>query len=328
MHSERHEALERKSPTAKILHWSTVAPWRGIRVSQQTVVGPNDVLMDDGWNIIRMPLLVGKPCFGQPTAFARHGGPQPILHPVRGLLPSRCMRCSAKDACENVAKKRLRVTTNVQDAFRAFDRAGGTYGLGNPSDCPTAQRQFDALVHALVRHGGFTSCNDAVVVAHYESARDEARQLAAKRKRVARLKAARRGDLDDEMLALLEDHRLWREAQLRLVLRKSELPARIARLPLKSARLTADAWLARLVLTLRRAPVNHSSVASEMMRHRPTSYRNHNALRQRVENDLLRVDLLERYCVPGHNTSVWPRFDLKQALRDSEQLTHYKAMAA
>lgn len=328
MISDRHEALERMSPVQKIRHWSQHEPWSGIRVSQLTVIGPNQIVMDADWNIIRSPLLVGKPCFGQPTAFARHGGVQPILHPVRGLIPSRCMRCTAKDACENVAKKRLRVTTEVQDAYRAFERAGGAYGLKHQADCPAAQRQFDALVQALVRHGGFTNVNDSAVLAHYAHGKEKARQAAAQRKRRARLTAARRGDLDDDVLRLLDDHRRWREARLRLAIRTPGMFWRITRLPPSSAPVTADAWLARLLLQMRRAPVNNSSIAAQMMKLRLDRYTNHNSLRQRVERDLLRVDMLERLCLPGEESPVWPRFDLQEALIEDEQLSHYRSLLA
>lgn len=323
MISARHEALERMRPAEKVRHWAQKEPWKGIRVNQRVEIGSNQIVMDERCNIIRSPTVIGKPCLGQPTAFARHGGIQPILHAVKGHMPSRCMRCSTKDACERIAKARLRVTTEVQDAYRAFERAGGAYGLNNPHDCPTAQRQFDGLVNALVRHGGFTSCNDAVAIAHYEEERTQARLLDAKKKRQARLAAARRGNIDEHVVSILEDHRRWREAQLRVAIGTAGMSPRISRLPPSSARQTADVWLARMLLTLRREPVNHSRIAREMMRRSPAHYSNHNALRQRVENDLLRIDLLERCSLPEHRIPVWPRFDLREALQLSELATPY-----
>ncbi|KRA81222.1 hypothetical protein [Altererythrobacter sp. Root672] len=328
MTRERHEELEGLTPKAKIRHWAQGDPWQGMRLSHTTDLGRNAVLMDTDWNIIRMPLLIGKPCFGQPTAFARHGGHQPLSHPRFGVVPSKCMRCPVNDACENVAKKRLRATRDIQEAFIAFERAGGGYGLRHPTDCPRADREFQRLCLALVQHGGFTSTNDAAVLNYYKDERTQLRERDADRKRKSRRKAVGQGDLDDAFLEVLQLHRVWRVAQLRLLKRSGGLPKRIAGMPLSSAAITADAWHARVLLQLRKAKVNPSAIAHEMMVQSPKVYTNHNALRQRVPRDLLRVDLLERLPRPGSNDPVWPPFNLASAIDQSETSTPYMAAAA
>ena len=68
------ERLERLTPREKIKHWAGEKPWAGVRLKHDVEFGINSVLMDGDWNITRQPPTVGKPCFGQPTAFARHGG--------------------------------------------------------------------------------------------------------------------------------------------------------------------------------------------------------------------------------------------------------------
>jgi len=332
MISSAHEALEALSPTAKIRHWAGRRPWTGIRLNQKTPIGINDVLMDGQWNIVRMPLLVGKPCFGQPTAFARHGGIQPLRNPRFGVVPSKCMRCPASDACANVAKRRLRAAPEIARAYVEYERAGSSYGLNHPKDCPNAQARFDSLVDLLVQHGGFTSSNDAAVLRYYRDERASRTAKTAEKKRMARRRAVVKGYLDDEFEELLERHRVHRIVQLRLALgsvtTRTVLPRRVRMMPLESVETTADVWLASVVLRLQAKDLNPSAVAREMIRRWPGRYRNHNSLRARVASDLLRVDALERSVLPGRSGSLWERFDPWAAMAEEDLTTPYKAEAA
>ncbi len=322
-----HEELEALTPRQKIQHWATARPWEGIRLDQKTVVNANAVLMDGSWNIIRMPLLVRKPCFGQPTAFARHGGIQPIRHPRFGVVPSKCMRCPAREACERVAKLRLRATPELSKAYTDFERAGGAYGLRNIKDCAAAAPRFDALIDQLIRHGGFTSSNDARVLQYYADDRARQSEAAAEKKRLARRKAVLEGHLDGEFEALLERHRIHRMVQLRLALVSSTLrsclPRRARAIPLRTIETTADVWLAREVLRLRKTSVNPSAIAAELIRRWPHRYNNYNSLRARVVGDIMRVDALERATLDGRADPLWPRFSAREVMAAEELSTPY-----
>lgn len=284
----------------------------------------NSVLRDADCNITRMPLLM-KPCFGQPLAFARHGGHQPIFHPNFGTVKSRCMRCQAKHACEQIAKARLTATPDIKSAFVRFGQAGGSFGLRNPSVCPTAQREFDGLVAALASHGGFTSVNDVAALADLDRREAERKHREAEKKRLERRKAIKRGDFTPEFLDLLERERELREEQLVLATSWEGLPPNLNRMPVQSAQITADVWLVRECKRIRGEKINPSSIASALIERWPASYpkARFNALRQRTGADLDRVATLERHVVKGLSEPIWPRFDLAAALDELDAVAPY-----
>lgn len=273
-----------------------------------------------------MPLFM-KPCFGQPTAFARHGGNQPITNPRFGTVKSRCMRCLAKEACERVAKARLTVTSDIKNAYVRFGQAGGSFGLKNTAICPTAQREFNGLVAALTSHGGFTSTNDSAAIIELDKRAKERKRQAAEKKRLARRKAIRAGEFDDEFLQLMEVEREARELQLVLATSWDRLPPNVKRMPVQSARITADVWFVRECKRIRGEPINPSSIALGLVAMWPGKYPKTkvNILRQRTKADLARVATLERFVVKGFSAAIWPRFDLSSALDELDRLTPYKS---
>lgn len=301
------------SPTRQLRHWGTPKPWDGLRLKNGTEIRANQVVRDADCNVIRSPLFL-KPCFGQPTAFARHGGHQPIRHPRFGVVASRCMRCKAQDACESVAKQRLRTTDGIKTANLRFEKAGGGFGLRNPSDCPNAQQEFDGLIRALIAHGGFTSTNDRAAIDAIDAEEALRKQRDAERKRRERRKDIAKGRFDAEFEAFLEKERLWRQGQLEVASKRAGMPACIGRISHGSARVTADIWLLKLSKSMRSEPVNPSSIASGLIEKWPEHYQNHNALRQRVAADLKRVAKLENFIPRGSSVPIWPRFDLADAM--------------
>lgn len=324
MSNKRLRELFLLSPVQQIRHWAQLDPWESMKIENSTVVGVNSVLLDGDWNITRMPLFL-KPCFGQPTAFARHGGVQPIFHPRFGTVKSRCMRCNAKEACENVANKRLRATPELKQAYVMFHMAGGSFGLKNPKDCPTAERQFNGLVSALRSHGGFKSCNDVAAIAELDAREEDAKRREAEKKRAARRKRIRKGDLDPDFLALMQRQAEQRAVSLILASTWEHMPPNISKIPESSATITADVWLVRECMRLRGEVINASSVARELNKLKPATYppSKHNSLRQRVQFDLRRVDTLERLTPRNHTETVWPRFKISEALNELDRLTPY-----
>lgn len=312
------------TPIQQIRHWAGHAPWEDMRLENKVMISVNSVICDAEWNIIRMPLFM-KPCFGQPTAFVRHGGDQPIVHPRFGTVKSRCMRCNAKESCERIAKVRLRATPDLKNAYVRFERAGGSFGLKNPSLCQTAQREFDSLIHALVAHGGFTSVNDEAATIELERRARARKERDAEKKRIARRKAIKRGDFTFEFIDLMERERLKREQALVAIKSLDGLPRNVCRMPLTSARITGHVWFARECKRIAGEKLNPSSIARALTVHWPTIYppSRFNALRQRTGADLNRVATLERFVPKGHSKPVWPPFDLDSALDELDQLTPY-----
>ncbi|WP_252258803.1 hypothetical protein [Erythrobacter aurantius] len=324
MSEKRLRELFGLSPAQQIRHWAGPDPWNGLRLDNKVEISMNAVLRDADCNIIRMPLFM-KPCFGQPLAFARHGGQQPIFHPKFGTVKSRCMRCQAKDACDQIAKARLTATSDIRGAFVRFGQAGGSFGLKNPSVCPTAQREFDGLVAALISHGGFTSINDVAALTELDRREAERKRRDAEKKRLARRKAIKRGIFVPEFLDLLERERVQREFQLVLTTSCDGLPPNLNRMPVQSAQITADVWFVRECKRIRGEKINPSSVARALIERWPNSYpkARFNTLRQRTGADLDRVATLERHIVKGFKEPIWPRFDLAVALNELDAVTPY-----
>lgn len=324
MSEARLRELFSLTPIQQARHWASNDPWEKMRLENTVEISANGVLRDDACNITRMPLLM-KPCFGQPLAFARHGGSQPILHPQLGALKSRCMRCKAQESCERVAKARLVSTPEIKNAFVRFSQAGGAYGLKNASVCTTARREFDGLVAVIVRHGGFSSSNDPAALAELARRDTERRSKDAKRQRTARRKAIKLGEFTPDFLAMMESERERREEQLILATSWEGLPRNVDRMPLQSARNTADVWFVRECMKIRGDAINPSSVARALIGHFPDLYdkTKYNSLRQRTGADLVRIATLERHVVKGFSNPIWPRFDLDSALDRLDAVTPY-----
>lgn len=319
MSEKRIRELLAMPPMKQIRHWAGEKPWEGMRLPNGTEIRQNQVVRDADCNIIHMPVIL-KPCFGQPTAFARHGGHRPHYNPRLGLVKSRCMRCLAKDACERIAKARLTHTQDVKRAYLRFQQAGGSFGLDNPSHCPTAEREFQGLVNALTAHGGFSSTNDRAAIALLDDLERRRKEKDAERKCRQRRASISAGRFDSEFEELLERHRQWREAQLRVIAKSPErrrgLPPCINRMPIESARITSQVWLAMVEMKLRKERMNPSSIGALLIRRWPKEHQNHNALRQRVAGDMKRVQYLERTAPLGADSSIWPTFSLIAALEE------------
>ena len=325
MTQKRLEELFQLTPKAQIRHWGKPDPWEGMRLGNKTVITQNQVRIDGDLNIVQMPLLAARPCFAQPTAFARHGGHQPIPSPRFGSVKSRCMRCRAQEACEHVAKKRLRHTPEIKSAFIRFGNAGGAFGLRNPKDCPTAQREFDGLVSALMRNGGFTNDNDRAAREFYREFAERKRVEDAADERAKRRKGIISGAFYGEFENLLERQRFWRQVQLKGVIDLPEPPNFLRRLKENSAKITADVWLELTVMKIRKEKPNPSLVARRMMDRSPQAYANHNSLRQRIPADMKRCKRLENTILESRIDPIWPPFDLDDALDELDALIPYNS---
>lgn len=107
MIEEKLLRLERMSHAEKVAYWAGKQPWDvdGVTLRlpfKSQPFGPGLVHMDDDGNITKSPMLVNRPCFGQLTAFLRHGGNQHTLTKTGGRHPNRCARCEVKEADRRV----------------------------------------------------------------------------------------------------------------------------------------------------------------------------------------------------------------------------------
>jgi len=323
------EQLERLRGSERIRHWAQPNPWKGIRLARRPVIKESDVGFDGEGNTIGQPELIGVPCFGQPACYVRQGSGQELKRFDRyGVLRwTRCGRCTVREACHKVCKRRLDKIDGAWAAVDGFIGQGGAAALRDKKPRQQVVQAFDAVLRLLLKRGDFNSVNDLQVIEHYERAHAERRRKDAHRQAAKRLAKLRAGQLDDGAHELLSRHRLFRESELRQLLAtmSSGLPQRLRMLNDGSVVATADAWHARVVLIAEQKIVNESAVAGLMIQLHPSRYQRsrHNALRQRVKNDLERADLLERYVPPRRSMPIWPPFDLLKEIAAEAAFTPY-----
>ena len=148
--------LEQMSSAEKIRYWIQEKPWHmdgsRLRLPRIKEVPAGQIKVDNGM-VTRMPLVIGRPCFGQPTAFMRHGDGRLIYSPRRkSWHPTRCGRCPASQACQFVAEERLRSTPKVAELYR-----GAHVLLHDTTYSPEDQKTR--------RNRGFSSWADAAAAA-------------------------------------------------------------------------------------------------------------------------------------------------------------------
>lgn len=316
------EFVERLRGRERVKFWSQPAPFRGFRLKGYPDFASSQVSYDKAGNIVRMPQMIGRPCFAQPSFYAREGEILFRLSRLGVPQKTRCGRCKVRETCFDANKKRLTADDDVKAAYLKFLAAGGADGLRQKHTKAMASVMYERLVSALLRHGDFTSVNDDYVDRYYDRKAEEDRKAEAARKAFQRRKKLKVGLLDDSALELIGRHRTYRHGLLVGLLKNKPvgLHPSIAKLPLDGAAVTADAWQAKAELEARQLPINASAVASLMKKNAPNRYQttSQNALRQRVKNDLQRVARLERLPTPGRITPLWPPFDLFKEIEDED----------
>lgn len=316
--------LERLSHAERINHWGGAKPWGGLKLPRRVgPIQPGHISFDNAGNITRMPLLLGRPCFGQVTAYLRHGGDRQFWNPrTKRWMNSRCMRCPVVTACEAVAEERLRSTPEVAQAYREWLRAGGrraTFkGKRSSSQAKILYRNLFQVLRTRVQ---FTNDNDRFVIEHYETILQERREKDRERHRQKRLRArlqrARAGQFDKEVEHVLDLQRIWRQIEHDRAGKHPQGPRRLKQAAPDSSKFDAQVWLAKTRLQLRGRTVNDSNTATEMQSLGFDVHRSHGGLRDRVRRSLDRVAFLEYTSLPGRTEPIWPRFghrELREAL--------------
>ncbi|WP_338504445.1 hypothetical protein V6R86_10750 [Sphingomonas kaistensis] len=311
------ERLERLDHAQRIRHWTSAKPWAGLRLPPiQKPFLAHRVKVDRG-NITAMPLLVGRPCFGQPTAIMRHGGGARQWSPrSRSWVPDRCARCAVSEACKYVAAERLRATPEIDDYYREWVHLGGREATWlNEGPPGTVALVYTKLIRLLTTQVEFTSVNDALVAAHYDGLEEKRRTQEAERKRKERAKKseerAREGKFDEIVLEELSGQMAWRYVAHRSAQAHPQGPSQIKRA--KTASLfDARTWLAKTRLELRSISTNDSNISRELQAIGFEQHRPHGALRHAVRRALSRIDLLERTRLPGESSVIWPRFSMRE----------------
>lgn len=282
---------------AKLRHWLRSDAWNphGARLRfLNPRVSRTAVSIDKG-HITDLPPMIGRPCFGIPTAYLRYRDHRRYTKRA-GLQPAgRCQSCNSREACHWVVEQRLRSTDRLMQAWTEWLQNDGPASFQKANfKTSYARRLWMALYRELNNHP-FDSVNDASVSAHYQMQDQNAIEADRKRQATKRRNARRKGELDESDLALLEEAAKRRRLRISLALIHPDCPKELSRLPSRSCQELVDVWLGREILRLEKNKPNAPSIARWIVATRRSNQsKNHAALATRVAKDLNRIDRFER----------------------------------
>jgi hypothetical protein len=311
--------LELQPYGEKIRRWAGPTPLklasREIRTPKPDFIAPNEVELADG-NIISMPKLIGRPCFGISTAWLRHGGDQRrYVRILNDFKESRCMLCDARQACSMVAIERITLCPEVHPWIKKWFKSGGRGKMN------TKERNAPILSHwkwiiAELQKVTFTSSNDDVVRAHYEALRQEALDKDRERKRRGRAKAIAAGHVDQAFLDQLQREAFFRYTRLREIRKFVGEHISFRRLDERGAKLTADVWRYETLLSLGGKKPTAYAIAKSMVADGYNQGLGLGTLRARIPQDRERIRRLERSPWPGSSDTIWPVFNVATDLEE------------
>jgi hypothetical protein len=183
----------------KIDHWMGEQPWSPSGVSVRFKQAPTvfKVSTDGDGNITRMPLLIGRPCFGIISAFLRFKDRSKFVR-GRGMLPdSRCAACNARIQCEKIIISRIKALPLLRQIYDEWLKADGPMIFMKSDGEGTRARTLLRRLCMVARSTPFTSVNDTVVASHYLEEDQIRLEKDRDRKAKERRKNQRSGILDE-----------------------------------------------------------------------------------------------------------------------------------
>lgn len=234
--------------------------------------------------------VIGRPCFGIPTARLVHGREYIIRDRGRPAL-ARCGECPIRQACHFVCDERLHANEDIREAYRDFQRYCGREAFWSPD---VADRKAVGLaLSKLLRHlqaANFTTVADASIEAHYDKKAFQKREAAAERQRQHRAQVQQAPSASDPIPSdqiIKGEARLLRD-KLCAVKKQANCPRMLRQM---DEDLLERVWPVRMKLSLLRKPHGPTAIARALAKLYPDDTLD--ALRKRIEIVLKRVPLLE-----------------------------------
>lgn len=194
--------LDHLSYVEKLRHWMRDDAWNpaGNKLHMKNCEISRSAVRMDGGHIVRMPLLVGRPCFGIATASLAYRNRHRYVK-RRGRLPvGRCHTCKSREACGSVVLNRLNAVPAIQAAWTLWLQHDGPNAFEQPNYSEShARRLWAALCRELSRHV-FSSSNDEAVRLEYARIDQEKLKADRLRKEKDRLAARMKGVVDHDVL--------------------------------------------------------------------------------------------------------------------------------
>ncbi len=314
---------------------------RAISIKNGVTFDATRIRVNRDGDIIRQPLLFGKPCFGVITAYLRHG----VGHPTKeGQLAkvsgSRCGRCGVREACIKVNQKRMLANFNLSDAVRQWYAAGGSK-LFRGKELPSMLAPWANIVKQAIE-ADFKSVNDKRVVAYWAEQDDgfPAREAARKREiRKIRQELWKRYEMtryrrhnrsinhepyfvgdDLDLIDALHIERSKRIRSMKKACRSSEPGTWMSALSDGSIRFLVSAWAARILANSSRSQPHVGremvrTTSEVMMKYEWCEGYAFKRLLVEVEDYLERIDWIDGDPITIRGILVWSKFDILAAGR-------------
>lgn len=315
--------LELEPYTAKVLRWGGRDPIpEAVRLSNTAKFLPAHVKTDKAGNITRMPELTGKPCFGIPTAYLRHGRRRASYVPrlKERKHNSRCDRCKIRKACVKVVIERVKVVAQASSEFRqllgvwseaegmeagGFDRASEKLGKGH----------WTRMIH-LLAEVDFSNSNDEHVAAHWDERCAEAEKKERNAKAAALRSAWAKGDRLEYLTDGLDAGARERAQALEDLLQSDSVPKYLKRFPIESVERVTTVWWGREFAMLTGKKENANAIATILRAQGRSLDKSQSVLRAAVKKDLEQyIPKLEANAKYNGGTAIWPKFQ-HPALRE------------
>lgn len=274
--------------------------------------------MDNVGNIIDMPPLRGKPCFGRPETFFRHGYATKKVPNVYGSMVDssnhQCGRCPVRIACGFVCTVRVFQNSEMKDALSAWVKDCDSRQNGTRIYTGASGRFWTEFLKAIVRRGPFSNSNDRWLKGQDELLRTQQREKAVVAKRRQR-ERDRRNRTREMLLPTLQaiqnllDHRDELAKLLQAAIGEKGLHRSISRITLSSARqsasLTANVWLSRELIMMAGIEARPGTIAGFMVDCGLAQEKTYAILKGSMSRYLARIFELEG---KGKGRIIWPRF--------------------
>lgn len=261
---------------------------------------PGSVQMAGGHVTRQAYQVIGRPCFGIPTAKLVHGREYKI-QPDGNLVFARCGECPVRSPCHFICDERLHANEKIWEAFRDFERHGGRNafwsGDGRSRAVASALRELLRLLQAA----NFTTVADASVAAHYDKKALQKQETDAERQRQHRAQVQQALPEPDPIPSdqvFKEEARLLRD-KLCAVKMQPDCPRKLRQM---DEVLLERVWPVRAKLSLLGKPHGPTHIARALAPLYPDD--SFDAFRKRIEIVLHRVPLLKSSSENSSNDAV------------------------
>ncbi len=297
------EVLDRMTVNEKLAHFARKDAFRLPRRDGETWGAPRRLMRKGlpakltpggvdptGGNVIRQSFpVIGRPCFGIPTARLVHG--REVMIRQNGKLSfARCGECPIKATCQFVVDERLQANSRIREAHKDFQRHGGAEAFWSQDQSRAPGHALNRLVREL-QDANFTTVNDIVIAAHYDKASEERRNANTERQRAYR-EGAKTSDIQTvgPGSAIVTEGRRMR-AIIEAAQVRPNCPRWVVNL---NAHTVAQVWAIKRYLSEQGKKHGPTHIARALQRSAPEV--EHDAFRFRITRILGRLPQIEALC--------------------------------